>query len=268
MTVLTTSSVWVAGFLLLVAGTFLAMLGTVLVRRWVPLEWLRRNNEVAGFKFAVVGVLYAVLLAFAVLIVWEKLNEAERSVALEAGAAATIYRLADGLGPTGAGVRDAITAYLEATIRADWQAMQRGGESPEAVEALSGIYRAVLRGEPAGAHHSTIVAATLAQLDLLTQARRGRIVLAAGVVPGIIWFTLFFGAVVTIGFTFFFGAENLRAQVLMTGALAVLIFSGLLIIIAIDRPFAGTVRVEPEPLVAVLADFAGAEGPETDEPRP
>jgi hypothetical protein len=261
MTVLTTSSVWVAGFLLLVAGTLVAMLGTILVRRRVPLERLRKNNEVAGFKFAVVGVLYAVLLAFAVLIVWEKLNEAERSVAVEAGAAATVYRLAEGLGPSGAEVRDAATAYLDATIRADWPAMRYGGESPEAVDALSGIYRAVLRAEATGAGRSTVVAATLSQLDLLTQARRARIVLAAGVVPGIIWFTLFFGAIVTIGFTFFFGTENLRAQVLMTGALAVLIFSGLLIIIAIDRPFAGTVRIEPEPLAAVLADFGGAGEP-------
>ena len=43
----------------------------------------------------------------------------------------------------------------------------------------------------------------------------------------------------------------------MTGALASLIFSGLLIIIAIDRPFSGSVRVGPEALVAVLEDFGG-----------
>jgi hypothetical protein len=31
----------------------------------------------------------------------------------------------------------------------------------------------------------------------------------------------------------------------------------LLVIIAIDRPFAGTVKVDPEPLEMVLADFGG-----------
>jgi len=60
--------------------------------------------------------------------------------------------------------------------------------------------------------------------------------------------------VVTISFTFFFGAESLRAQVVKTAMLAVLIFSELLIIIAIDRPFTGTVKVEPNALAAVLAD--------------
>jgi hypothetical protein len=35
-----------------------------------------------GVKFATVGVLYAVLLAFAVVVVWEKFNQAESEVAL------------------------------------------------------------------------------------------------------------------------------------------------------------------------------------------
>ena len=48
------------------------MLVIYMVRERVALHKLRANNEVAGFKFATVGVLYAVLLAFAVLVVWEK----------------------------------------------------------------------------------------------------------------------------------------------------------------------------------------------------
>ena len=42
--------------------------------------------------------------------------------------------------------------------------------------------------------------------------RRERRVMADGIVPAIIWVVLFGGAFLTIGFTFFFGAENLRAQ--------------------------------------------------------
>jgi hypothetical protein len=79
--------------------------------------------------------------------------------------------------------------------------------------------------------------------------------MAAGIVPGVVWFVLFGGAALTIGFTFFFGTENLRAQTMMTGALSILIFSGLLIIIAIDHPFAGTVKVGPEALTKLLEDF-------------
>ena len=78
---------------------------------------------------------------------------------------------------------------------------------------------------------------------------------ASGTVPGIIWFVLFVGAVLTICFTFFFGTRNIRAQSMMTGALRVLILFALLIVITVDRPFWGSVAVTPEPLEEVLADF-------------
>ena len=73
------------------------MLGPILVRRYVTLERLTANNEVAGFKFAVVGVLYAVLLAFAIIVVWEKFTDAGNIVAREAGAATNVYRLSYGM---------------------------------------------------------------------------------------------------------------------------------------------------------------------------
>lgn len=66
---------------------------------------------------------------------------------------------------------------------------------------------------------------------------------------------LLVGGVVTVSFTFFFGTRNVRAQMIMTGALSLLIWSGLLVISTIDHPFTGVVRVEPEALVKVLEDF-------------
>ena len=44
----------------------------------------------------------------------------------------------------------------------------------------------------------------------------------------------------------------------MTGALALLIFAGLLIIVAIDHPFAGTFGVSPEALAGVVTDFSSS----------
>src|ERR1700744_2108465 len=109
----TTMPLWLSAILLIGLPTAIAMAGPVVIRRYVALDKLRTNNEVAGFKFATVGVLYAVLLAFAVIVVWERFSEAEDTVAQEAGAAASVYRLADGIGQeTGAILRDRMTSYL------------------------------------------------------------------------------------------------------------------------------------------------------------
>ncbi len=262
MSFVTTQPLLLAVLIFIVPATLLAMAGPYVVRRYVMLSRLRTNNEVAGFKFATIGVLYAVMLAFAVVVVWEKFNQADSVVASEAASAATVYRLAGGLDPEhGGAISRAVTVYLTVAVSKDWPAMEQGTESAEVTEALNDIYVAVLKPHTSTAGNSVALAAVLQQLDSLSDARRERLVVANGVVPDIIWVVLFVGAAVTIGFTFFFGTDNLFAQSMMTGALAVLIFAGLLTIVAIDHPFAGSVKVGPEALSKVLEDFAHKRAP-------
>lgn len=261
---LTSHSLWISGTILIGLGTLLSMLGPGLVRRYVTLERLTANNEIAGFKYAVLGVLYAVLLAFAIIVVWQKFSDAETSVVQEAGAATTIYRLSEGMGEKpGADIRAAITVYLQAAIADDWPAMDRSVPSANAAaaKALDAIYVTLLQSNIAQNSGNPVMSELLYQLDQMTQARRARLVAAEGAVPGVIWLVLFGGAVITIVFTFFFGTQNLRAQIMMTGLLAMIIFGELLTIIAIDRPFTGPVKVEPTALIEVLADFQASNGP-------
>ena len=248
-------SVCLSGMLLVGLTTGLAMLAPILVRRYVTLDRLIANNEVAGFKFAVVGVLYAVLLAFAIIVVWEKFTDADNIVAREAGAATNVYRLSYGMAEAPAtSLRARLSAYLAATVSDDWPAMQHANESSSARRALDAVYGSALVSLSAQSH-SALVAEVLHQLDEITQARRARIVAADGTVPGVIWPVLFGGAAITVGFTFFFGTQNLPAQSLMTGLLSVMIFSGLFIVVVIDRPFSGAVTVKPDALAKVLAEF-------------
>ncbi len=254
---LTGHSLWLSGVVIIGLGTALATVGPAIVRRRVSVERLAANNEIAGFKFATVGVLYAVLLAFSIIVVWQKYSDAETTVAQEAGAAESIYWLSAGIAEQPrAALRNALTAYLTRAINNDWPAMERGAPdgSRSARQALDAIYATLPTFASAGQGDAAIVSEILRQLDLMTQARRVRLVAAEGAVPGAVWLILFGGAAVTIGFTFFFGAESLRAQTLMTALLALLIFAELFIIVAIDRPFTGTIRVEPNALAEVLAD--------------
>jgi hypothetical protein len=179
-------------------------------------------------------------------------------VSMEAGAAATIFRLARGIDAQASNaLRGGMSAYLRTAIAQDWPAMQHGLGSPEATRALSGAYAALLQYQPTDLRGGALMTELLHQLYLVTQARRARIVVSAGIVPGIVWVVLFGGAFITIGFTFLFGTKNLYAQAAMTGALSMLIFSALLVIITIDHPFAGSVSVDSEPLAAVLSDLGG-----------
>jgi len=244
-------SLWVLAIIIVVLPTIAAAWGLVRVRSWIGLERLTTNNEVAGFKFAVVGVIYAVLLAFVVVVVWQRYSDAEVAVTQEAGATATLFRLLAGPEPEAADARAALSTYLRSAISRDWPLMARAKESPVVTAELSTVYAAAAR-----LAQRALLSEIFYQLDLVTQARRNRLHLAAGVVPIVLWRVLLVGAALTVAFTYFFGTENLRAQVLMTGMLALIVFMGLFVIIAIDHPFTGSVRVGSGPLQQVLTDFA------------
>ena len=75
---------WVTA-VLLTAGALVYSIGLMLMTRAAyGVDRLSLNNEVAGFKFAVIGVFYAVMLAFVVIAVWEDFRKTEAAVRDEA----------------------------------------------------------------------------------------------------------------------------------------------------------------------------------------
>jgi hypothetical protein len=80
-------------------------------------------------------------------------------------------------------------------------------------------------------------------------------------VPGVIWAVLLGAGAITIGFSFFFGTRNARAQGLMIAGLSITIGVVLFSIFALEHPFAGLTRVEPDAfhqLVDILDEWSQA----------
>lgn len=240
-------------FFTVLAPTVIAMLGPTLLRRRYTYSVLVKNNEVAGFKFATLGVIYAVLLGFAIVSVWEKFSEAELLVLREAGASATLYRLSSGEEPEAVATRSTLRAYLASVIEDEWVLMASERESRISGDSMKALYEATLR--LADKRPLAVGVELLKELGSITEARRGRLFVARGVVSPALWTMLICGALVTVGFTYFFAMENLRAQTAMTGALAFIIFLGLFVIISYDHPFTGAVSVEASPLRSLITDM-------------
>ena len=83
----------VYGVLVVLAVGAAAVAGLILVQRFVSSELREQHNDVAGFVYAGVGVVYAVLLALVVIAVWEQYQRARETVETEANAVAEIAGL-------------------------------------------------------------------------------------------------------------------------------------------------------------------------------
>ena len=75
----------------------LACLGLTVSHFALPHAVRRTHNDVAGFTIAVVGVTYAVLLAFLAVAVWEDFRRADALVQTEANLVGDLYRDTVGL---------------------------------------------------------------------------------------------------------------------------------------------------------------------------
>ena len=83
----------VYGVLIVCAVALVAVAGLEAVRRLVPAPIRQKHNDVAGFIYAVVGVIYAVLLALTVIAVWEEYQAANATVRDEANELADVFWL-------------------------------------------------------------------------------------------------------------------------------------------------------------------------------
>jgi hypothetical protein len=238
---------WFWILLFVVALPTFAVSGALLVRRIVGVDVLVHHNEVAGFIYAVVGVVYAVLLGFSAIIVWEQFRHAEEDVAHEANALADLYRDSRVFPPE---VRKAVELrvreYARLVVEKEWPAMVKGESSAETWDAYNGLWRTYHDFQPQDDHQRVWYGESLQQLNAFADSRRDRLLSMQSGVPTVMWGVLLVGGAITIAFSFLFGMRSTRAQVFMTASLALTIGVALLSILALEKPFSGITRVDPE----------------------
>jgi len=239
--------------MMVIAGVLFSLAGLFVVRGTVPVKALKEHQDIAGLMNGIVGVVYAVILGFAVILVWEQFEDAKVTVAEEANSLANVYRLAYGFpAPVRRALRQQLRSYAQAVVQEEWGAMAEGRPSPRAWLALDETWELYERMEPRTNRENALYAESLTRLSDMSNQRRLRLLASRQGVPAIMWILLYVGAVTTIGFTYFFAAESLRAQVLMTSVMAADLMLALFLISALNYPFSGDVRIPPDPFIEVI----------------
>jgi hypothetical protein len=248
-----------------VGGTcLLALAGLELVQRLVPATSRQPHNDVAGFIYAALGVIYAVLIALVVISVWEEYQAASETVEQEANALAEIAWLGNRLPePEGTHIQELARSYAEEVVHKEYPLMEQGQaplmtqtQGTPAGWTLIDEIRANLQDfQPRTQADEQLYAEGLDQVQRLADARRMRLVAAEEGIPAVLWAVLIFGGVAAIGFTYLFGLENTWAHRLMVLTLASVIGLVLFTIGALEHPFSGGARIGTGAFELVLERF-------------
>jgi hypothetical protein len=234
------------------------------VQRLVPATSRQRHNDVAGFIYAALGVIYAVLIALVVIAVWEEYDAASETVEQEANAVAEIVWLAHRLPePEGTHIQELCRSYAEEVIHKEWPLMEQGQAplmtqtqgTPSGWTLIDEIRANLQEFQPHTPADEQLYAEGLDQIQRLADARRMRLVAAEEGIPGVLWAVLIFGGVAAIGFTYLFGLANTWAHRLMVFTLAAVIGLVLFTIGALEHPFSGGARIGTEAFDLILERF-------------
>ncbi|HET9029364.1 MAG TPA: DUF4239 domain-containing protein [Candidatus Aquilonibacter sp.] len=241
--------------LIVIGGFVFISVGVArLVERLVPRDLLREHNDLTGFTFAVVGVIYAVLLGFVAIGVWERYSAAESNTYVEAAALTSVYRDAAEF-PGSARLRSDIRAYTQDVITRAWPEMHRGIESSTNDVEAERIARDVANLTPRDMRESDLHQHMIASMAATLAARDQRLSEGATGLNGVMWGIVVVGGFITVAFTYLFGFKNSKMQMAMIGTLALLIGLELFLTMSLDYPFQGTIAVAPDAFHRALHAF-------------
>ena len=249
------------GLLIVVVPAVLSGLCVLLARRFLHERVREGHNDVLVPLFLTAGTIYAVMLGFLVVVVWEAYGDAKGNVAVEASTLTTMYRMTNGMDAQELkDMREHLRAYAEAVVGKEWDIQAKtGGAAPEARKQIAAIYREFSH-MPGDTGNSSINREFLQQMSVVTAARNKRTLQAGESVPWVLWLGLIGGATIVIAMSCILYMDTWWPHVVMSGVLTLLIGMLLFITVILAKPFQGALSLKPEPFEHSLSVFKAVDG--------
>ncbi|HEY5944200.1 MAG TPA: DUF4239 domain-containing protein [Kofleriaceae bacterium] len=217
------------------------------------------DGDALGSYLQVLGGIYAVLLAFVVIVVWGQFNDARGFVHREANALTDLHRTAAGLPEQARDViQQGLCEYVDAVIADEWHAMTCGDHATiERIgQRLDRVWSAIHTCMPLNECQHTVYAEVLARFNDLSETRTNRLSAATAKIPTAMNVLLYTGAVIIVGSMYLMPFHQFWLHAIVTAALAGAVAHILFLIHDLDTAFAGDYQVDKGPFERARKTFA------------
>lgn len=249
---LSTLPAWLLFIIIVCIPTVLTYISFKFVWRLMDAPLDDMHNVVSGIIFSTVSVFYTVIVAFLIIAVWQTFRDADQAVSQEAAAIITVARDTAFLPqPQRDEIRTRLHEYTELVINDEWKIMRqetdRSTGSAQALNTLNNIWYLYSQLPP-----DKINATAIMSLDDLSNERVLRLMDSKDVLPDVFWFVLLLGGIITIGCCLILHMKNVRLHMTLTLLMVCLLTTSVWLIVVINNPFGGDLRVTPDALEYAL----------------
>lgn len=250
----------VLGILMVLGPALYAVAGLLISRKIMHGKVVEGHNDVCVPIFLNAGVLFAVLLGFMVVAVWESYDAAKATAASEAAALVPLYRSTFALPKeSGDKMREMTREYAEQVIKDEWPKQAATGQgSALARRAAGNFFRAFGDGTVSAEikhDYPFICTELMNSINEVTNDRNKRNIEANESVPSVMWAAILGGAFIIVTMSFVIYMERAVPHMIMAGAMAALIGLLLYSCVVLSHPFKGPIAISPESFEKTLTVF-------------
>lgn len=262
---------WLFTLFVALTTSGLAVIGLLLMRKYLPKFYVvSEDNAFANIALRQISTVLAVVLAFAVITIWNNYELQREHTGTEASLLGNMYRDSRGLRPdVEKEVQKLITIYTSDLVTDGWPSMAEGRESRVAWLSFNKLYGKVIRFMPENPREEIVYTKMIDNLNELAKFRRLRQIRNANpLIPQILWITIYSGTVLILISGYFLRTSKVRMQITLTainGLMLGLIFSMMLLL---NYPYRGSLQISSYPLENLLKDVFPMAEVTTHTPQP
>lgn len=215
--------------------------------------------DVIEYMTMMIGVVYAIVLGLAIAGVWEARSAAQDHVQTEAQALHEISERVRVYPPEARDrIRGDVDAYVGHVVTTEWKTMaEHGRVTAEGGRLFDRIRQDVTDYQPKTDFEAQAYQPLVDQVTAADTARNSRAESTGATMPGVVWFGLITGAVVTIGMVFALQIRRTRRELILAGLFSALIAFLLFLIWDFDAPYSRGIAASAEPFTTLFPHLPG-----------
>lgn len=230
--------------------TSTSVLGLFIVRKLLKIQGLVKEEIKIGTTICtLIGALYGLILALMVINLWQDYKNMNAKTIEEATNIDILYRDANNLDPIQKKhLRTLIRNYLTIIINDSWPLMVKGIESNKALNTYNALdlYVLNLKIQKNEIGQEALKSDLMDGVSKLAFFRKERLFYASTPrVPKDMWFIIFIGAVLAVSSTYFIRFKSFHLQVVYTVMHSLMIGIVVYLILVLNYPFRGAIKIEP-----------------------
>jgi len=253
-------SEWLVLVLAMAAACVVVLIVTLVRHRAAPVdEDPSETPDVIEYMSMMIGVVYAIVLGLAIAGVWEGRGVAQDHVQTEAQA---LHEITERVRVYPPDVRDRIRAdvntYVSHVVHTEWKTMaDQGHVTAQGGRLFDRIRQDVTDYEPKTDFEAQAYQPLVDQVTAADAARNSRADSTGATMPGVVWFGLIAGAVVTVGMVFALQIRRTTRELILAGLFSALIAFLLFLIWDFDAPYSRGITASAEPFTALFPHLPG-----------